>query len=181
MIRIRIPKRWFNPWKISTLILAILLICSIIFGWRITGLLVAPEAQEVFGVPTEGVCSGIEGLVAQIKGGELIGGFQDTGDEVCRENGKPVVYIFGRSSCPHCRWLHPIITRVAQEFGDLISFYDNMDKDSDREIYDKYGRGYIPLTVIGCKYVRTGTMHEREDDKEAEANEIRALICSLLE
>lgn len=110
-----------------------------------------------------------------------IGNFLVSEDPVCTENGKLIVYLFGRSGCPHCLWLHPIIINVTGEFKDLIVLHDNMDLDIDREVYDKYGTGYIPLTVLGCKYYRTGTNHERENDIKSESDEITALICKLTE
>ncbi len=109
-----------------------------------------------------------------------VGGFSVSEDPVCEDNGKPIIYMFGSSGCPHCTWLHPVFDNIKQNFGDLISVHDNMDEsEADREVYNKYGTGYIPMTVIGCKYYRTGTNNERTDDIKLEEDEITALICTL--
>lgn len=110
---------------------------------------------------------------------ETIGDFLIGEEEICKEDGKPIIYIFGRTTCPHCSWLHPIITSVAESFEGYVSLHDNTDLEADMDVYSRFGSGYIPLTIIGCKYYRTGTAHEPENDTETEANEITALICSL--
>jgi len=110
---------------------------------------------------------------------KTIGDFLISNEEICKEDGKPVIYLFGSNNCPHCRWLHPIITGVAEEFKDYVSLHDNMDSDADRDAYNRFGTGYIPLTVLGCKYYRTGTNYEGENNTKAETDEITALICKL--
>lgn len=116
-----------------------------------------------------------------VLGETTIGRFTKTGDELCQQDGKPIVYFFGASSCPHCRWEHPIIKKVADKFGDQISFRNNMDNQAeDRDIWEKYAavhRGGVPFLVLGCQYVRVGS---GENDGEAkEAENLTALICKL--
>jgi len=108
---------------------------------------------------------------------ESIGGFKDSGEEVCREDGKPIVYFFGSESCPHCSWEHPVIKEVAGEFGDKISFHDNMDSDADMDVFQKYSTGGVPTLVIGCKYYRVGS-GERSGE-EGEKENLTNLICEL--
>lgn len=109
-----------------------------------------------------------------------IGNFMITDEEVCEEDGLPAVYYFGASFCPHCSWEHPIMEQAAAQFTGLISFRDNMDKQDDQAVYDRYAainEGYIPFTVIGCRYLRRGsgeTLGEEEEEKV-----LTALICSL--
>jgi len=110
---------------------------------------------------------------------KTIGDFFISEEEICKEDGKPIIYLFGSNNCPHCRWLHPIITGIAEEFKGYISLHDNMDSDADGDVYSRFGTGYIPLTVLGCKYYRTGTKHEGENNTKAETDEITALICKL--
>lgn len=110
-----------------------------------------------------------------------IGRFSITGDEVCLENGKPVIYYFGGSFCPHCKWEHPIIEKVTKKFAGLISLHDNMDKQGvDDEVFNKYrdiNGGGVPFLVFGCKYVRVGS---GENDGEAtEEKNLTAVICKL--
>jgi len=91
---------------------------------------------------------------------EVLGGFVDTGEELCTENGKPLVYFFGSTSCPHSRWEHPIIENISSQFNTTIVFKDNMDTNNDKNVYIHYldiNRGAVPFTVIGCRFVRLGS------------------------
>jgi thiol-disulfide isomerase/thioredoxin len=104
--------------------------------------------------------------------------FIDENSEVCKELDRPIVYLFGSTSCPHCIWEDPIIKNVTSNFRGLISFHENIDNSNDREIFTKYSnQGYIPLVVIGCKYYRVGSGESL--GAEQEANVLTALICSL--
>ncbi|MDI6806200.1 MAG: thioredoxin domain-containing protein [Candidatus Aenigmarchaeota archaeon] len=108
-----------------------------------------------------------------------IGNFLVSEDEICKENGKPIIYFFGSERCPHCRWEHPIIEDVAGKFEGYISFHNNMDSDADREIFSKYSTGAIPTLVFGCKYYRVGS--GESIGKEQETKVLTALICKLTE
>lgn len=109
--------------------------------------------------------------------GQTIGNFTISGDEVCKENGKPVIYFFGSESCGFCEWEHPIMEQVAAEFEEEISFHDNMDSDADQEVFQKYSTGGIPTLVFGCKYYRVGAGSSHGEEKETEY--LTALICKL--
>jgi thiol-disulfide isomerase/thioredoxin len=122
-------------------------------------------------------------FVGQILGSsnskETIGNFLiDSNSEVCTELNRPIVYLFGSQSCPHCLWEDPIIKNVTSNFKGLISFHENIDNSNDREIFSKYStQGYIPLVVIGCKYYRVGSGESFGVEQEAKI--LTALICSL--
>jgi len=109
--------------------------------------------------------------------GQTIGGFSVSNDEICKENGKPVVYFFGSNSCPHCLWEHPIVTKVMDQFKDLVSFHNNMDSKDDQDILKKYSTGGIPTIVLGCKYYRVGS--GENSGEEAETKALTALLCKL--
>lgn len=109
--------------------------------------------------------------------GFTIGDFSISNDEVCKENGKPIVYFFGSESCPYCTWEHPIIEEVAGKFGSEISFHNNMDSDADIDIFSKYSAGGIPTLVLGCKYYRVGA--GQQAGEEAETKNLTALTCKL--
>lgn len=114
--------------------------------------------------------------------GTIIGNFTITKDEVITENGKPVIYYFGSSTCPHCQWEYPVIKRVMAKFGDVIVFHDDMDKiENDKEIWNKYSSynpsGAVPFLVFGGKYVRLGS-GESQGEKEEEKN-LTVIICKL--
>lgn len=113
---------------------------------------------------------------------KTIGEFSVSSDQVCLENGKPVVYFFGKDDCPHCIWEHPIVQKVAKQFESVISFHDNMNNNGkDVDIFTKYSpSGSVPVLVIGCKYYRVGTAEPEtaEGSLVAEENFI-SLICQL--
>lgn len=108
---------------------------------------------------------------------QTIGNFSVTDEEICRENGKPIVYFFGSERCPHCQWEHPIIEKVAKKIEGEISFHNNMDNSNDEEIFSKYSEGSIPTLVLGCKYFRVGS-GENAGEEQEEKN-LTALICKL--
>lgn len=110
-----------------------------------------------------------------------IGRFMKVENEVCQENGKPIVYFFGSSTCPHCSWEHPIFEKVVAKFGNLISFHNNMDEqDADQEIWQEYSQIHqngIPFMILGCQYTQLGSGESAGE--EAEEENLTALICKL--
>lgn len=112
-----------------------------------------------------------------VEEGSTIGNFSVSDDEVCEEEGKPIVYFFGSESCLHCSWEHPIIEGVAQKFGSDIVFHNNMDSNEDRDVFQKYSTGGIPTLVLGCKYYRVGSGEIA--GQEEETKNLTALICKL--
>ena len=109
----------------------------------------------------------------------VTGNFIATEDEMCTEDGKPVVYFFSSSSCPHCQWEGPVLKEVVSKFGDKVVFHDNIDSSNDQEIFEKYSTGGVPTIVLGCKYYRVGS--GEGDTEEAEAQALTDLICDLTE
>ena len=110
----------------------------------------------------------------------IIGNFMVSEEEVCEEEGQPLVYYFGASFCPHCSWEHPVMQQAAAQFEGLISFHDNMDSQEDQDVYDRFAainEGYIPFTIIGCRYVRRGSGETLGEEEETRV--LTALICSL--
>jgi len=107
----------------------------------------------------------------------VLGNFLETKDEVCKEQGKPIVYFFGSVRCPHCVWEKPIIEKVAENFKEYISFHKNIDSSDDQKIFSKYSQGGVPTLVLGCKYYREGS--GERDGEENETKNLTALICKL--
>jgi thiol-disulfide isomerase/thioredoxin len=106
-----------------------------------------------------------------------VGNFITKGEEVCKENGKPIIYFFGSKSCPHCQWEHPIVEKVLKNFEGLVSFHNNMDSQADSEIFSQYSDGGIPTLVFGCKYYKLGS---GESEGEAtETKNLTAVLCKL--
>ncbi len=106
-----------------------------------------------------------------------IGNFSVNEEEVCLEDGKPIVYFFGSESCPYCQWEHPIVEGVAGKFSEYIAFHNNMDTQDDMDIFQKYSTGGIPTLVFGCKYSRVGAGQQAGEEGETQA--LTALICKL--
>lgn len=109
-------------------------------------------------------------------GTTLPGNFNEAKDtEVCKENGKPIVYFFGSSTCPHCKWEEPVLKSVVEQFGDAISYHENIDSTADQDIFTKYSTGSVPTLVIGCKYYRVGS--GEGSGEEAEKTALKQVIC----
>lgn len=119
-----------------------------------------------------------------------LGNFSITKDEICQEDGKPSIYYFGYSGCPHCKWDYPIMETVAKKFPTQIVFHDNMDKldkltAQDSKIYSNYQEihgGAVPFLAFGCKYVRVGSgenSQETDGGKASEEKNLTAIICKL--
>lgn len=116
----------------------------------------------------------------KIKGGETVDGdFIKLADqEICKENGKPIIYFFGSPTCPHCHWEYPIIKETVSKFGDKVSFHDNMNEITDKEVFAKYSDGGVPTIVLGCRYYRMGSGEGIGAEKETEV--LTKLIQELL-
>lgn len=108
-----------------------------------------------------------------------IGDFIVSGDTLCTEDGKPIIYFFGEDNCGFCKWEHPIIENVTAKFTGYISFHDNMNElDRDREIFNKYSPdNSIPTIVVGCTYYRVGAGTRVGEEQEEKI--LTALICTL--
>jgi len=109
--------------------------------------------------------------------GAIPGNFSASGDEVCLEDGKPIIYFFGSEGCGYCKWEHPVIEAVASKFSDYISFHNNMDSNEDMDVFSKYSTGGVPTLVFGCKYYRVGA--GVQSGEEQETKDLTALICKL--
>lgn len=117
---------------------------------------------------------------------KIIGNFLVTNNEICKENGKPTVYFFGSSSCPHCVWEKPIAQKVFGEFKDFISYHENYDSQNDGDVFSKYSDinpGYVPFLVLGCKYARVGAGEtlgkDDAESKKLEEEALTTILCKL--
>ena len=146
----------------------------------------APAAEE----------KAVDTVVPTVEG---ITSFDEVKDaEICMEDGKPVIYLFSTTTCPHCTWVGDTFDSVVNEYvnaGQIVAYHWELDKNDNtltaevesqvpaeqRAIYEKLGGGYVPTFIIGCKYFRVGNGHESEDDLVAEAAELRAAIDAVLQ
>jgi thiol-disulfide isomerase/thioredoxin/outer membrane lipoprotein-sorting protein len=123
--------------------------------------------------------------------------FQDTGDVVCKEDGKPVIRMFSTTWCPHCKWIKETYDETVKKYvdeGKIIARhweFDTLDDtltpeaenavpDSEKALFDKYNpSGGVPTYVFGCKYVRVGNGYESGNGLAAEKKEFEDLIREL--
>lgn len=124
--------------------------------------------------------------------------FTDTGKAVANENGKPVVYIFSTTWCPHCVWVKETVDSTVAEYvaeGKIVAYHWELDTGDNTltaeveegvpaehlEVYQEFNpRGSIPTYIFGEKYFRVGNGHERSEDLDAEEAEFRAVIEALI-
>lgn len=97
--------------------------------------------------------------------------------EIIKEDGKPVVYLFTSSSCPHCAWEKPVLEEVADKFKDNVVLKIRENTPEDQDVYNKFGKGGVPLVVLGGKYYREGAGENLGEEKEKEY--LTKYICEL--
>ncbi|MGC9049117.1 MAG: TlpA family protein disulfide reductase [Patescibacteria group bacterium] len=137
-----------------------------------------------------------EGMESKIVG--QVGTFYEVSEPICKRNGKPLVFMFSTSWCPHCQWAKPMFQKVVKDYtqkGKILAYQWELDTNDDTltasketaippedmALYEKYNpQGSIPTFVFGCKYYRIGTGHERTNDTAAEEKEFKELIDKLL-
>jgi len=109
---------------------------------------------------------------------QTIGNFAVSKEEIYKEDGKPIIYLFASASCPHSRWEKPILEKVVEKFQGLISFHENIDSDADIEIFKKFNPDAgVPTLVLGGKYYRVGSGEQLGEEQEEKV--LTALICKL--
>jgi thiol-disulfide isomerase/thioredoxin len=122
--------------------------------------------------------------------------FRDTGDEICTEDGKPIIREFSTTWCPHCTWIKESYNKVVKEYeGQIVAYHWELDMDdnaltpevegeiptSEMDIFNKYNpKSSIPTFVFGCKYARVGNGYESQGNLEAEEAEFRQIIEELI-
>jgi thiol-disulfide isomerase/thioredoxin len=133
-------------------------------------------AQEPFDLNKDPKAGAAATGTVQNTDAKIDGSFNEAKDtEVCLENGKPIVYFFGSASCPHCVWEKPVLKSVVEQFGDAISYHENIDSDKDQDVFSKYSTGSVPTLVIGCKYYRVGS--GEASGEETEKTNLKKVIC----
>lgn len=117
---------------------------------------------------------------------------------VLKENGKPVIYLFSTTWCPHCQWIAKTFDKMVSEYvnaGKIVAYHWQVDTGDNTltlgtetkvpqnylDIYNEFNpRGSIPTFVFGTKYFRTGNGYEQQQDLASEEAEFRAVIEDLL-
>ena len=184
---------------LSTLILSvtIFIVGGQISGDLKTGFIVGPSPAvnpadngEELLVPATGRYSNVPvGKVAS---------FNETGNEICLEGGKPVVYLFFTTWCPHCKWIKETfdetVANLAAE-GKIVAYHwevDTFDNALTSEvetgvpaehmkIYQEFNPGQSILTfVFGCKYFRIGNAYESTQGLGVEKKDFEEIVAKLL-
>ncbi|MBU1070847.1 thioredoxin family protein [Patescibacteria group bacterium] len=121
--------------------------------------------------------------------------FTEYDSEVCREDGKPVVYLFSTTWCSHCVWIKDTFDDWASENVDgVVAYHWQVDTgdntlteevetgmpEEHRAVYEKFNSaGSIPTFVFGCRYVRVGNGYEREDDLDKEIESFDKILVAI--
>ena len=122
--------------------------------------------------------------------------FRDTGKDICKnDKGQPIVLLFGREGCPHCKWVGDTFDDTVKEYVDMglieAHHYDTITNDDlltqriEKEIpMDSFKKieevGSVPYFNFGCRYDRVGTGYEATDDLFGEEIEMRKVLDDLL-
>ena len=166
-----------NVWKILTIVMILLVVANLYFTYTLFG--ITGKLTDILSkLGTNG------GKVTALS--KTVGDFYLTDQDVCKKDGKPIIYLFGTTWCPHCQWAKPILEKVVQKFGSEIDarLYELDQQNApaeDEAIYENYNpQGSIPTFVFGCKYFRVGNdAHESANDTTTEEKEFTAVICKL--
>ncbi len=124
--------------------------------------------------------------------------FEKKNAQICKEGGKPVVYLFSTTWCPHCEWVKDTFDKTVAEYvkaGKIKAYHWELDTNDDtltadketsvpataQAVYKEFNpAGSIPTFGIGCKYFRVGNGFESQKDLNAEAKELKAAIDAVL-
>ena len=128
--------------------------------------------------------------------------FSSSNNEICTENGKPVISLYSTTWCPHCQWIRQTYDSAVTEYvneGKIIAYHWEMDTgdntltsavetavpDAHKAIYQQFNPGEsIPTYVFGCKYSRIGNGYENQKttaELAQEAGEFKAVIEKIIE
>jgi thiol-disulfide isomerase/thioredoxin len=122
------------------------------------------------------------------------GSFSVSSDEICAEDGKPLVILFSTTTCPHCKWIKKTFDSVAKEYADsgkIAAYHWEMDSNDntltsakESKVPDDYANmfwkysnnGAVPTFVFGCRYYRLGNAYETSNDLASEEKEFRRMM-----
>lgn len=125
-----------------------------------------------------------------------VGSFTEYANEPCKEEEKPVVFMFSASWCPHCKWIGAEFESWAKEQKDIVVYRYEVDLEDNTltdekengipkehlQVYEQFNPNQsIPTFVFGCKYGRVGNGFEGEDSGlKKEREEFDSLVKTLL-
>jgi thiol-disulfide isomerase/thioredoxin len=131
--------------------------------------------------------------------------FKSIDNNICVQDGKPIIRFYSTSFCPHCQWVAPAYDEIAQKYIDsnqIIAYHWEWLYDSkgnltgsldklhplrgpvpafEEGVFKQFNpQGSIPTFVFGCKYYRIGNQFEQQNDLDAEKNVFEETIQKLL-
>jgi len=127
----------------------------------------------------------------QMGGEEINETFQVTGDELCEENGKPIIRMFSAKSSVKSQWAKDAFASITSKYNNIVAYHwvldtgdnlltDDIEKAIPKDeiaVFKKYSpEGAVPLFVFGCKYARIGNGYE---DLALEEKEFQKIIKNL--
>jgi hypothetical protein len=127
----------------------------------------------------------------------LIRTFTSNGGGVCSYEGKPIIRLYSKGACEHCKWGGPIFDKVAKEYvaaGKIIAYHWSFDEKDDlltegvegmipegeAALFYAGNQTTVPYYLMGCKYWRVGNGYDLLDRKDREEAEQRAVIEQLI-
>jgi len=124
--------------------------------------------------------------------------FKITDEEVCKEDGKPIIRLFTTSRCEQCAWVEEIFISTVEPYvsnKDIIAYSWELDTGDNKLTGEKEGSIpksevaifkkinpslEVPAFIFGCKYVRTGAGYFDENDLIKEQSEFDLIINRLI-
>ncbi len=124
--------------------------------------------------------------------------FSFVNNNLCTENGKPVIRMFSTTWCSHCGWIKDTFDSTVKEYvdsGKIVAYHWELDTgnntltdvaetnvpESEQSIFTQFSpNGSVPVFVFGCQYYRIGNGYEKTSDLVSEEGEFRAVIEKLI-
>ena len=95
--------------------------------------------------------------------------FKKTTEQMCYENGKPVVYFFSENP-----WETEVMNRAMLPFSGKVVFYSN----TNYGIFSDYPGSSETKTIFGCTYYRDGLPEEFNEEREIETLSVMACVIT---
>ncbi len=105
--------------------------------------------------------------------------FEETNDDLCSKE-RPIVRLYTTTKCSACESTGNVFKVLLESYTNSIieAKHWSLDTGDDLltvekengvpkeevELFKKYGKGKVPLTVIGCKYKLVGSLENAQDE-----------------
>ena len=148
-----------------------------------SGAVIKKEGVEIT-LQDEEIISDIKVTQENVKTQEEIETFTKTGDEICKEDNKPIIRLFSTTTNTPSNWIAQTFDELANEYSDNIVVYHWQLNTGDNTltsieetgipkkevgIFQQYNsKNTVPTYVFGCKYIRIGNAYESLGEEKAE-------------